>query len=436
MSERRDRSFTDPAVMQRALGHRLTRRSMLKGAGIGVAGFSLASFLAACGSDSGPGGNGNGGGGGFDIAEIYAGEAGDTVNFANWPFYIDQSKDKDGNVYNPSLSLFEKEHGIKVNYKDIINSNEEWFGKLQPILAGGDDTGWDIMVITNGRYFAILKQNDWVYPLDPDRRPNFDANALSWAKDPFFDPGNQFGMAWQSGITGIGVNRKMVNGPVTKLDDLANPDKVGQSLVGMLEFDMPDFVMINLGIDPTTSGPDEWKEAAAWLQMQKESGTVRGYYGNEYVDEMRSGNLSAAMAWSGDILYSEVWLQYDMGFVFPDDGALLWIDNMMIPAGAQNPVGAMEVMDFYYDPKVATGVAEWVLYMSPVKGVSELITKDADQALEDGYKGYASKLYQTAKSEFLFPSDEFISRTSFGFDPKTDAEIEEWDSIFLPISQG
>ena len=435
MSERRDRSFTDPAVMQRALGHRLTRRSMLKGAGIGVAGFSLASFLAACGSDSGPGGNGNGGGGGFDIAEIYAGEAGDTVNFANWPFYIDQSKDKDGNVYNPSLSLFEKEHGIKVNYKDIINSNEEWFGKLQPILAGGDDTGWDIMVITNGRYFAILKQNGWVYPLDPALRPNFDANAQGWAKDPFYDPGNQFGMAWQSGITGIGVNRKMVNGPVTKLDDLANPDKVGQSLVGMLEFDMPDFVMINLGIDPTTSGPDEWKEAAAWLQMQKESGTVRGYYGNEYVDEMRSGNLSAAMAWSGDILYSEVWLQYDMEFVFPDDGALLWIDNMMIPAGAQNPVGAMEVMDFYYDPKVATGVAEWVLYMSPVKGVSELITKDADQALEDGYKGYASKLYQTAKSEFLFPSDEFISRTSFGFDPKTDAEIEEWDSIFLPISQ-
>ena len=431
---KRERSFTDPAAMQRVLGHRLTRRSMLKGAGYGVAGLSLASFLAACGGDDGGGGSAAGGDG-FDIGEIYAGEAGDTVNFTNWPFYLDQAKDKDGNVFNPSLKQFKEESGITVNYEDTINSNEEFFGKIQPILAGGDDPGFDIMVITNGRYFAILAENGWVYPLDPNRRPNFDANATTWAKDPFYDPGNQFGMAWQSGVTGIGVNRKMVNGEVTKLDDLANPDKVGRGLVGMLEFDMPDFVMINLGIDPKTSGPDEWKEAAAWLQMQKESGTVRAYYGNDYLAEVQSGNLSASMAWSGDILYSEVWLLYDMGFVVPEGGALLWIDNMMIPTGAKNPVGAMEVMDFYYQPKVATMVSEWVLYMTPVDGVKELITKDADQAVEDGYKGYANKLYQTAKSDYLFPDEEFISHTSFGFDPKTDEEIEEWDSIFLPISQ-
>jgi spermidine/putrescine transport system substrate-binding protein len=131
-----------------------------------------------------------------------------------------------------------------------------------------------------------------------------------------------------------------------------------------------------------------------------------------------------------------VWLLYEMDFVVPEGGALLWIDNMMIPAGAQNPVGAMEVMDFYYDPKVATMVAEWVLYMTPVKGVADLIAKDADQAVEDGYKGYANKLYQTAQSDYLFPDDEFIAQTSFGFDPKTDEEMEEWDSIFLPISQG
>jgi spermidine/putrescine transport system substrate-binding protein len=430
----KQRSFTDPKVMQRALGQRLTRRSVLKGAGVGVAGFSLASVLAACGGDEG--GGGGAGGETLDISEIYAGEAGGSVNFTNWPFYLDQAKDKDGNVYNPSLKLFKEQTGIEVNYSDSINSNEEYFGKIQPILAAGDDPGTDIMVITNGRYFSILKTNGWVYPLDPARRPNFDANAITWAKDPFYDEGNQFGMAWQSGITGIGVNTKMVNGPITKLDDLANPDKVGNGLVGMLEYDMPDFVMINLGIDPKTSGPEEWKEAAAWLQMQKESGTVRAYYGNDYLDEIRAGNLSASMSWSGDILYSAVWLLYDMEFVFPEDGALLWIDNMMIPAGAQNPVGAMEVMDFYYDPKVATMVAEWVLYMTPVNGVADLIIKDADQAVEDGYKGYANKLYQTAKSDYLFPGDEFISRTSFGFDPKTQEEMEEWDSIFLPISQG
>ncbi|MEX2407288.1 MAG: spermidine/putrescine ABC transporter substrate-binding protein [Actinomycetota bacterium] len=435
MSER-ERSMVDPAVMQEILRRRLTRRTVLRGAGVGVAGFSLASLLAACGDDGG-GGNGNGNGEtGFDIAEIYAGEPGDTVHFANWPFYLDQSKDSEGNVINPSLRQFEKASGISVDYRDVINDNAEFFGAIQPLLAGGDDPGWDIIVITNGRYFTTLVANDWVYPLDPSRRPNFDANAAAFAKDPFYDPGNQFGMAWQSGITGIGVNRKLVNGEITKLDDLANPDKVGTASVGMLEGDMPDFVMINLGIDPKTSGPAEWQEAADWLRFQQESGTVRAYYGNDYLNELQTENLAASMAWSGDVLYSEVWLGHDMGFVFPDAGALLWIDNMMIPAGAQNPVGAMEVMDFYYQPDVATMVTEWVLYMSPVPATRDLIIADADAAEEDGFKGYANKLYQTAESPFLYPDDAFISRTSFGRDLTTDEETEEWDSIFLPISQG
>lgn len=429
--------------MQEIMRRRLTRRTVLKGAGMGVAGFSLASFLAACGQDGGGAGGGGGGGnggatgaGGFDIAQIYQGEPGDTVNFANWPFYLDQSKDDEGQVYNPSLALFQERTGIKVNYEDVINSNEEFFGRLRPILEAGDDTGWDIIVITNGRFFKALSANGWVYPLDPGRRPNFDANAASWARDPFFDPGNQFGMAWQSGITGIGFNRQMVNGDITKLDDLANPDKVGTSSVGMLEGDMPDFVMINLGIDPLTSGPDEWREAAAWLQMQRDSGTVRNYYGNDYLNELQTGNLAASMSWSGDVLYSEVWLKYDMEFVFPEGGALLWIDNMMIPAAAQNPVGAMQVMDFYYDPAVATMVTEWVLYMSPVPKTRELIIQDAEAAQEEGSKGYATKLEATANSPFLYPDDEFIARTSFGFGDWTDETADEWDSIFLPISQG
>jgi spermidine/putrescine transport system substrate-binding protein len=204
----------------------------------------------------------------------------------------------------------------------------------------------------------------------------------------------------------------------------------------MLEGDMPDLVMINLGIDPLTSGPEEWREAAAWLRMQQESGTVRAYYGNDYLTELQNGNLSASLAWSGDVLYSEVWLGYDMEFVFPEGGALLFIDNMLIPAGAQNPVGAAQLMDFYYDPQVATMVTEWVLYMSPVPQTQELIVQDAEAAEEDGFKGYANKLYQTAESEFLYPSDEFLSRTSFGFTNWTDEAAEEWDSIFLPISQG
>ncbi|HYZ14176.1 MAG TPA: spermidine/putrescine ABC transporter substrate-binding protein [Actinomycetota bacterium] len=434
MTERGDR-IVDPAMMHEVMRRRLTRRSVLKGAGTGIAGFSLASFLAACGGGDG-GTGGDGGNGGLDVGQIYSGEPGDLVNFANWPAYMDQAKNNEGEVFHPTLRTFTQQTGIQVNYEDVINDNAEFFGRLQPLLAAGDDPGWDIIVITNGRYFTTLVANNWVYPLDPDRRPNFDTNAASWAKDPFYDPGNTHGMPWQSGITGIFYNGELVDGELTKMDDLANPDKVGTNSIGMLEGDMPDWVMINLGIDPTESGPEEWREAADWLRMQQESGTVRAYYGNDYLPEMQQGNLNAGMAWSGDVLYSNVWLGIDVHFVFPEGGALLWIDNMMVPAAAQNPVGAMEVMDFYYDPENATKLTEWVLYMSPVPETQRLIEQDAARAEEQGFKGYANKLYQTARSEFLYPSDEFISRTSFGRDLRTQEETEEWDSIFLPISQG
>ena len=42
-------------------------------------------------------------------------------------------------------------------------------------------------------------------------------------------------MAWQGGFTGIACDTTTVDGEITKMDDLANPDKVGRDSVGMLE---------------------------------------------------------------------------------------------------------------------------------------------------------------------------------------------------------
>jgi len=433
MSEREDRQTMDSAL-QRAMGSRLSRRSVLKGAGVGVAGFSLAAFMAACG---GGGGGGDGGGEAQDPATVFGGEPGSEVQFANWPLYIDQAKDENGNVFFPSLKEFEVQTGIAVNYEAVIQSNEEFFGKLRPELQAGTQDDWDIIVITNGRQFNVLTGNDWVYQLDTSKRPNFDANATPFATSPAYDEGNTYSMPWQGGFTSVAYDTTKVNGQITTLDDLANPDIVGQNSVGMLKSDMPDFVMVNLGIDPVTSGPEEWKETAAWLQKQKESGTVRQYYDQGYIDDFVAGNTPVTMAWSGDVLYYKIWAGYsDFEYLFLDGGALLWQDNMLVPVGAPNAPGALQLMDFVYDPKVATMITEWVIYLSPVEGVKQNIEKDAEQAVEDGYKGYANKLSETASSPYAFPDAETLSQVRFGKSITTDDEAEEWDNIFLPISQG
>jgi len=68
-----------------------------------------------------------------------------TLNFANWPAYIDIN-DKDGSY--PTIKKFEKESKIKVAYTEAINDNEEFFGKIQPDLAAGNPPAYDLIVMT------------------------------------------------------------------------------------------------------------------------------------------------------------------------------------------------------------------------------------------------------------------------------------------------
>ncbi len=425
------------ALLRGMTQRRMSRRNMIKYAGMSVGTLSLASILAACGGDNGSsttGGNEPAAGASVD----FGADPGTELNFANWPLYIDTAKNKDGERYHPSLQKFAQETGITVNYETVINDNASFFGELLPQLQADQDTGWDIIVITNGREFINLTQNGWVTALDPSMRPNFDANAAAFAKDPEYDPGNKYSMAWQSGLTGIGYNTEKVSRPVTSLDDLANPDVVGTNSVGMLKADMPDVVMINLGIDPKTSTPDDWKEAAAWLQMQKDAGTVRVYYDQGYIDDFVAGNLKATMAWSGDVLYYKLWEDYPFEFIVPDPGAstpgggaLLWIDNMLIPANSANPAGALQFMDYVYQPEIAQLITEWVGYMSPVPAVKDLIAAHATK--ESG--GYGAALSAMAESPLLWPDDAMFAKVTFGRELATDDERSEWDSIFLPISE-
>ncbi len=414
------------SVMRGMTSRRMSRRNMIKYAGVGVGTLSMSSILAACagGETTSPTGG---------PAVDWDAAPGQEINFANWPLYIDKDKDKEtGEKYYPSLRLFEEETGITVNYNDEINDNAAFFGELLPQLQAGQDTGRDIIVITNGREFTALTKNGWVTELDPSRRPNFDVHAASWAKDPAFDPGNKYSMCWQSGLTGIGFDTTKVNGTITKADDLMNPDIVGTNSVGILKADVPDFAMINLGIDPTTSGPDEWKEAAEWLTMLRDSGTVRQWYDQGYIDDLLAGNLSATLAWSGDVLYYAIWEDYPYEFIVPEGGALLWIDNMMIPAHSANPQGAYQLMDFVYQPEIAQMITEWVLYMSPVPEVQDLI---AAHAAEEG-GGYAEDLELTASSPFLWPDDAILQQVSLGRQLETQEEMDEWDAIFPPIFEG
>ena len=107
-------------------------------------------------------------------------------------------------------------------------------------------------------------------------------------------------------------------------------------------------------------------------------------FGGKYVDDLNARNLSGTMAWSGDVLYYKIWAGKPYEFIMPEGGALLWIDNMLIPAHSANPAGALELMDFYYAPENAQLLTEYILYMSPVPEVQKLIVGREVLATREG----------------------------------------------------
>jgi spermidine/putrescine transport system substrate-binding protein len=76
------------------------------------------------------------------------------------------------------------------------------------------------------------------------------------------------------------------------------------------------------------------------------------------------------MAWSGDIIQKQLERE-TLEFTVPDEGAMLWYDNLLIPKGAAHKYTAELYINFYYQPAIAAMVEAWVNYICPVKGAKE-----------------------------------------------------------------
>jgi spermidine/putrescine transport system substrate-binding protein len=347
------------------------------------------------------------------------------LNFANWPLYIDVGKKASD---HPSLTLFTKQTGIKVKYDEVIQQDDSYYGKIAPVLKSGQGTGYDLMVITNGIYLDDLIDRDYLVPLDQTRMTNFYANASDLVKDPSYDRGNVYTMAWQSGITGIGYDPKKVGKKITSWNDLLDPALSGKiGMFGDTE-DLPNSALCAVGVNPEASTPADWQKAAAWLKKQRP--LVRKYYQQDYVAPLSKGDLYASMAWSGDIFQANA-NGATLEFVVPDEGAAIWTDNMCIPQHASHAWDAMAYMDFVYEPAVAALIADYVNYITPVPATQAIFKKDATDATSSDDKDYYTTL---STSPLVYPTAADQAKLH-RYRVLDEDEQVVWNKLFEPIYQ-
>jgi spermidine/putrescine transport system substrate-binding protein len=358
-----DPRFNDP----------LTRGQLLRRAAVGGTALTLPSLLAACGSGGGIEGQANTQPATTSVKKELAGE----MTVSNWPFYIDQNDDA---TRFPTLEQFTKETGVKVNYLEDINSNEEFFGEIQAPLSRGQSIDRDIIVPTAWMAARLLNLG-YLQKLDKSAIPNM-ANLEDSLKSPAWDPNRDYSMPWQSYITGLGYDPKKVGGELTAVSDLLDPSLKGKiTMLDSME-DTVGLFLLEMGVDPSGEiDPSAYDEAVAKVQKAVDDGQIRKFTGNDYTGPLAKGDVWAAIAWSGDILI----LQPDnpnLKFTIPDAGGMTSVDTMLIPTGG-DVFTASTFMNFFYDPEVAAKVTAYVQYISPVKGTKEVIEKTNPELVDD-----------------------------------------------------
>lgn len=369
----------------------ISRRAVLAGAG----GVGAAGLLAACGGGS----------------SSSAGGDAKTVRWGNWPLYLDY--DNKTKTY-PTLEKFMTQTGLTAKYFEDYNDNDEFFGKVQAQLKLGEDIGYDVVTPTDWMAARWIRLG-YTQKFDAANIPN-KVNILDSLAAPSYDPNRESSLTWQGIMSGFGWNTEKNPKGVHTLDELFAPQNKGKIVVLTEMRDTIGIILLAQGVDITKVTENEFMTAVDFMAKKISDGWIRGVKGNEYAQDLTSGDATAVIGWSGDmfILSSENAGKFD--FAIPESGGTISGDNLMIPSTA-SPEGkknAEKLINYYYDPAVAAEVAAYVNYVCPVKGAQAAMEKISPDLV---------------KSEYIFPTDKTASRLHI-FRSLTPDEETKWSEAF------
>ncbi len=282
------------------------------------------------------------------------------IHVYNWSDYIDEEL----------LTKFEAETGIKVVY-DVFDSNEVLETKL---LAGS--TGYDV-VVPSGSFLSRQIQAGVFQKLDKSKLTNIGNEWDAIKKQTaIYDPGNEYSVNYMWGTTGIGYNVNKVkevlgeDAPTDSLAlifDPANMEKLKECGVHFLDApgEVIPAVLKYLGEDPDSH--DKAVLAKAEPVLEAVAPYVLKYHSSEYINALANGDICVAWGWSGDVLQArdraaEAENGVEVEYAIPKEGALMWFDQLAIPADAPNPDGAHKFINFLLDAENMAAASNYVYY--------------------------------------------------------------------------
>lgn len=397
----RVQSALEQALDEQVLSGRTSRRRFLgRSAGAALLATGLGSVLSACGIAGTAQEN---------VAELEQQAA--TVKhpkvpignwtFSNWPLYMDKSV----------LTAFDRRYGGKVKYVEDINDNNDFFGKVRQQLTQDQPIGRDIVVLTDPMA-ARWVRSGFVTPYDFANVPNR-KNLVSNLQSISYDPKRQFTLPFQTGAIGIGYDIRATGREITSIKEFFNPEFKGKCTMLSEPYDSASTVLIMQGKNPAQATIDDMLGAVEFIAKAAGKGQFRRFTGNDYTTDLTKGNVALVLAYSGDM----VQLQADnpnLRFAYPEEGAVTFTDNLMLPANVAHPYAAETMFDHLYEPDVAAKLCAYINFISPVSGIRSILEKSDPEI---------------AENELIFPTDEIRERLKLYPSLSTSEEQQMYEAM-------
>jgi len=297
----------------------------------------------------------------------------------NWTEYIPSK----------AIKTFTRETGIEVDYR-TYTSNREMYNKVKNAKEGEID-----VVVPSTYYISRMQKEGLLHTLDLSRIYNF-SQLIPSLLNRSFDRGNKFSLPYLWGSTGIGVNAKKIDPKtITSWMDLWDPRWSGRVV---LTDDIREIFHMGLTLrDYSTNTSDGYELNSAFRQLKTLMGAVSAVEGDSPGQVYLDGRADIGMIWSGEVIQAQK-ENPDIHYIYPEEGAVFWIDSFAIPANSKNVKEAHRFIDFMVGLEVASQSVEELGYAT----VNMLARMNLPEAIRD--------------NPIIFPSDDLVAKGEFQTD--------------------
>jgi spermidine/putrescine transport system substrate-binding protein len=241
------------------------------------------------------------------------------------------------------LAAFTKEYGVTIIYEEY----EDQDIAIEVLRAG---EAYDVVVMGTDLIPKLINEQ-LLSEIDYRNVPNF-KNVSANFRDLAYDPGNKHSFLIQWGNSGLLTRTDLVQPPITRWADLWRPELRGKIGLWSFQRELTGIALKSLGYSANSEDPQELNEAFERLATLKQNSFIIDGLLPSSAPHLLDGSAYVTYGWPLDLREAQK-QNTNVNYILPEEGSILWGDNVVIPTASTKKATAELFLDFLLRPEIS-----------------------------------------------------------------------------------